>query len=197
MDKTLVSHAFQMDWNSLISALIGGGLSLLGAVGAVLIERKISRNEEESKEKILLRGFINSIKTEITTLWGDSSYIESLKDGEPFLTAIAFTQDYFVIYSNNSHLIGRLKSEELRNQIVKTYTAGRLIIDTYAYNNDLVREMRDLEYRSVHSGSNNLSNHIKMKRNELIEWAPEIIKQSKQIKEDIGKLVIMIEQYKD
>jgi hypothetical protein len=197
MDKTLVSHAFQMDWNSSISALIGGVLSLLGAVGAVLIDRKISRNEEESKEKILLRGFINSIKTEITTLWGDTSYLESLKEGEPFLTTVAITQDYFVIYSNNSPLIGRLKSEELRKQMVKTYTAGRMLIDAYAYNNDLMREMRDLEYRSVHSGSNNLSNHIKMKRDELIEWAPELKKLSKQTKEDIGKLVILIEQDKD
>jgi hypothetical protein len=192
-----MQNSFQIDWNSLISALIGGILSLTGAVGAVLIDRKISKNEEESKEKILLRGFINSIKTELTTLWGDTSYLESLKEGEPFLTTIAITQDYFVIYSNNSPLIGRLKSEELRNQIVKTYTAARLLIDAYAYNNELVREMRDLEYRSVHSGSNNLSNHIKMKRDELIEWAPEIKKQSKQTKEDIGKLVALIEQYKD
>jgi hypothetical protein len=197
MDKTLISHAFQIDWNSLISALIGGVLSLLGAVGAVLIDRKISREEEESKERILLRGFINSIKTEMTTLWDDNSHLESLREGEPFLTTIAITQDYFVIYSNNSHLIGRLKSEELRNHIVKTYTAARMLIDVFAYNNDLVREMRDLEYKSVHSGSSNLSNHIKMKRYELVEWAPEIIKNYTQTKNDIKKLSILVEQYED
>ena len=191
-----MQNSFQMDWNALISALIGGGLSLLGAVGAVLIDRKISRNEEESKERILLRGFINSIKTEITALWVDNSSLESLKEGEPFLKTVAITQDYFVIYSNNSPLIGRLKSEELRNQIVKTYTAARLLIDAYAYNNDLVREMRDLEYRSVHSGSSNLSDHIKMKRDELIKWAPEIINNYMQTKNNIEKLVILIEQYK-
>ena len=39
---------------------------------------------------------------------------------------------------------------KLRNHIVKTYTAGRMLIDVFAYNNDLVREMRDLEYKSVH-----------------------------------------------
>jgi hypothetical protein len=190
-----------MDWNSLFSVLIGGGLSLLGAIVAVLIQGRMNKRQEELKEKLLLRGFIQSIKAEITILWdnyygGVGKQLESLKEGEPFLTTYPITQEYFTIYTNSSFLIGRIENEALRKTIVETYNTARVLIDSFRLNNELIKEMNQLEHTAVHSGSSNLSNHIRMKLDELKLYAPKILELQNNTKDRVENLLVLIEENK-
>jgi len=196
-----MSNSFHIDWNVLISTLIGGGLSLLGAIAAVLIQGRLNQNDAESKEKILLRGFIQSIKTESTILWGNycngpGKQVEALEAGAPLLVINPITEDYFTIYNNSSFLIGRLGNEDLSKAIVKAYSTAKVLIDSYRFNNELIREMNQLEHTAAHSGSSNLSNHIRMKLEELKRNAPDIVELHNNTKENINNLSALIEKTK-
>ena len=54
-----------IDWSSLISAFIGGSLTLVG----VFITHWLTIRKEENNKKEDLRALIQSIKSEATTIW--------------------------------------------------------------------------------------------------------------------------------
>ena len=63
--------------------------------------------------------------------------VESLKEGEPLLVYYPLVSDFFTVYNGNSFLIGRIPYNDLRKQIIKTYTLAKGMADSFRMNNDL------------------------------------------------------------
>ena len=136
-----------MDWSSFGSAIsgavIGGviaGFFVLRATQKSFDNQRIHSDENEEK---LIAGVLQSIHDEIDTVFERyqetmGAKIESLERGQALLYYYPLVSDFFTIYNGNSFLIGRIQNNDLRRQIIRTYTLAKGIVDSYRMNNDLV-----------------------------------------------------------
>ena len=98
--------------------------------------------ENETK---LIKGILQAIHDEIETVYERyqdtaGSRLESLNENEPLAIYYPLVSDFFTIYNGNSFLIGRIPDNDLRKQIIKTYTLAKAIVDSFRLNNDLVNK---------------------------------------------------------
>lgn len=102
---------------------------------------KIIRENEEK----LIKGLLQAIHDEIETIFERyqetmGSRLESLADGQPLLFYYPLVSDFFTVYNGNSFLLGRIQDNDLRKQIIKTYSLGKAIVDSFRMNNDLIQK---------------------------------------------------------
>ncbi|MGD0399973.1 MAG: hypothetical protein ABSC04_13760 [Syntrophobacteraceae bacterium] len=123
-------------------ALIGG---LTTGTFALISTQKAHRNQlkqvAQNEEKII-KALLQALHDELETVFDRyqeaiGSMLESLKDGEPLLMYYPLVSDFFTVYNGNSFLIGRISDNDLRKQIIKTYTLAKGMADSLRMNNDL------------------------------------------------------------
>jgi len=130
------------EWGaSLISTLIGSGLTLVGVYWTHWYQKREAAHRDA--ENIL--GLLQAFHDEIETLWGiyqasAGAQLEALLNNEPMLMYWPLTQDYLTIYNTHASSIGKIKNHELRKQIIATYTKIRGMIDSFRMNNELVQK---------------------------------------------------------
>lgn len=137
------------DWSSFGSAIIGaivGGL-ITGYFALVTTKRafKNQRALASESESKLIRGLLQAIHDEIETIYDRyqetmGSRLESLVDGAGLNFYYPVFSDFFTVYNGNSFLIGRIPDNDLRKQIIKTYTLSKGMVDSFRLNNDLVQK---------------------------------------------------------
>ena len=93
------------------------------------------RRDKKSDEKKQIESFLNSIKTEISSIWeryyevvGKS--IENSNQNEGFASYYPIFDNYFIVYDNNTNLIGKL-DKELSQVLVKTYIMAKGLKDSF------------------------------------------------------------------
>lgn len=125
-------------WSGALIAIIG---SVVG-FGISYWRQKADKNSDEKKQT---ESFLNAIKSEISSIWsryyatiGES--IENLKENEGFGSYYPIFDNYFIVYDNNTNLIGNL-DKELSEILVKTYTIAKGLKDSFLCNNKLLNEL--------------------------------------------------------
>lgn len=136
-----------VDWINFFSAIAGAivGGSIAGFF-SLKATQKSHQNEldkaKESEEK-LISGFLQAIHDEIETVYDRyqesmGARLESLDDGNALTFYYPLVSDFFTVYNGNSFLLGRISGNDLRKQIIKTYTVSKGLVDSFRMNNDLV-----------------------------------------------------------
>lgn len=128
-------------------ALIGGLFALVGSYYTNLLSvREAKRNEQYE-----LVAFLQSINDEMSALW--SQYMSTIgrhlidtPNGNAFLYIWPITQNYFIVYDENSIMFGKVRNEILRKQIITTYIMAKGIVDSYIHNNMLLKEFYEASY---------------------------------------------------
>ena len=123
---------------AVIGGLITGYFALRSADKNYKNQLQLTRENEEK----LIQGLLQAIHDEIETVFERyqetmGAGLEFLKEGEPLLLYYPLVSDYFTVYNGNSFLIGRIPDNDLRKQIIKTYTLAKSMIDSFRMNNDL------------------------------------------------------------
>ncbi len=193
MDYVLSS----IDWEFLISAVVGGLIAGACVLTAVIIQHNNELALAARKEEALIRGFIYSAITEIQVLWeayqiGAGKKLEVLEKGKPFLQLYPITQDYFSVYGANAFLVGRIPDPKLRKAIVETYTRARWLIDSYQRNNDMVQRLHHLDLMRQDSENPGLIHMIWTQEQELIKYAPRLLELHRQTKISIEHLFLIV-----
>jgi hypothetical protein len=135
---------------SLVGALVGGAIALVGVLWADWLQRRRDRAEEQKT----LRAFLQAILTELETCWNraestSNPAIESLPAGKAFETEVFINTDFFTVYHNNSHYLGQVRDHGLRTQIVATITTYKALVETYNVNTKFFlqwQESKNLEF---------------------------------------------------
>ncbi|MBP7709603.1 MAG: hypothetical protein KA100_00855 [Rickettsiales bacterium] len=118
-----------------VSFLIGGAWLTYS------FQKKFSKDDE--KKRTL--AFLISIRAEISSVWSRyyeeiGIHLESLKEHSGFGSYYPIFDRYFVVYDNNTNLLGNVTTD-LSELIVKTYILAKGLKDSFLFNNDLLAKM--------------------------------------------------------
>jgi uncharacterized membrane-anchored protein YhcB (DUF1043 family) len=137
------------DWSAFGSAISGaiiGGV-IAGYFALESTKRSFQNQQQHSdeNEEKLIRGLLQAIHDEIETVYDRyqetmGSRIESLSDNGALAVYYPLVSDFFSVYNGNSFLVGRIPDNDLRKQIIKTYTLAKGMVDPFRLNNDLVQK---------------------------------------------------------
>lgn len=111
--------------------------------------------------------------------------IESLPEGGALIFYYPVVNDYFTVYNGNSFLIGRVKNNDLRKSIIKTYTLGKGMMDSLRMNNEILQKVEHWE--SIHAETQLPIHQEKAKHYymSLVEYAKSIKKQHLDLKDNL------------
>lgn len=133
---------------SVIGALIGGGMALLG----VIFNHRLDLRRRKLSEELDLQNLYRAIHTEFSEIWkayndfGAGANIEHLKDGDALKYDFGAMRDHFMVYRSNSTLIGRIPDEQLREFIVKSYIGAQVLIDAYNDYKEILKNFKRSAY---------------------------------------------------
>lgn len=136
---------------SAIGALIGGGMALLG----VIFNHRLDLRRQTLNEEQALQNLYRAIRTEFSEIWkayndfGAGANLERLQDGAALVDDFVAMRDHFTVYRSNSTLIGRIRDNELREFLVKTYIVAQVLIDAYNDYKALLRDFKQSAQRAA------------------------------------------------
>ena len=109
-----------------------------------------ARFAEKRARDAQVRGFLGAIRTDIGEIW--SRYekevgprLRALPAGHAFDFDWPIRQDYFTVYAQTAHLLGLVDDRDLRRLIVSTYVSAKGMVDSLAYNSEVVKELTDAQ----------------------------------------------------
>ncbi|MCF6766526.1 hypothetical protein L3V82_12180 [Thiotrichales bacterium 19S3-7] len=132
-----------MDWYNflipLIGALVGGLFTLVSASYSFYKLRSHSLDIEKRQ----VENFVKSIRVELNVLFDQymgsmGTAVENLQQDQKLDLYYPLTQDYFIVYHNNSRLIGSIEDSYVRNQIIRIYTVAKGLVDSFRMNNEIL-----------------------------------------------------------
>ena len=121
-----------IDWNSILSALLGGALTFVASWYVLNKEAQ----EKKKREAELERRFLSSIFCEIKRVYSRyESFSKKIEESTEYLNyEMRIEEDYFPIYNNNAAYILLIKDDELRDNIISFYVHAKGLIDTIKTN---------------------------------------------------------------
>jgi len=100
------------------------------------------RNQQKLSEELLIRGFVQAIADEVTSVWARFNveigpHVKTLLEGEAS-PVFPLHQSYFVVFDSNASRVGRIPCRKLREQIIATYVEAKGFVDSMRYYERLV-----------------------------------------------------------
>jgi hypothetical protein len=132
------------DWNSLIAAiiggLIGGGFAIWAGILAGNQTHKNNLKLDEFQKRKKIDGILQAIRYELEILGQiykqeAGGHLETLKDGQTFDVYFSLKQQYFIVYPNNTDVVGQIEDSDLVKAVVVTYNTANFLIESYLINN--------------------------------------------------------------
>lgn len=111
-------------------------------MSAQIISNRSQRKQQEKSEELLIRGFVQAITDEVTSVWDRFNveigpYLKDLPENEAS-PVFPLHQSYFVVFDSNAFLVGRIPCRKLREQIIATYVEAKGFVDSMRYYERLV-----------------------------------------------------------
>jgi hypothetical protein len=192
-----------MDWLSIVTSLISAliGACVAGRYSHKSIDKSFvnQRRLEHEQEKQIVNALLRSIHTEIITIYAHYHKemgwtIEDLSTDQPLTIYYPITNEYFSIYEGNVAILGRIKSDALRKQIVITYTEARAMVDSIRLNNMLYERYYNALTRYQTRAANTELTHIQELHGSLIEYARALKSAHETLKKEVGSLIEMLDE---
>jgi hypothetical protein len=206
-EKVQIFIGVAVDWNSLLSGLVGaivGGL--IAAFSTMWAANKgaerafnYSRTLQDEADREALRRLLLAIRAEVETVWNGyqlevGRLVESLKDGEGLALIYKLRQQYFTVYDSNAQYLGHVENDELRAAIVRTYTLAKGLIDTHLVNNDLLFHYNNVAELDLKTYSAVLRQNQQRTKRDWQAFGVEIKTAYRQTKESVTLLLRLLNE---
>ncbi|BEN51567.1 MULTISPECIES: hypothetical protein [Serratia] len=175
---------------TLLGAVVGGGIAGYFSSKATKESHQHQKKISEDNEKLIISSLLQAIHDELETIFDRyhetiGNRIESLPEGGALIFYYPVVNDYFTVYNGNSFLIGRVKNNDLRKSIIKTYTLGKGMMDSLRMNNEILQKVEHWE--SIHAETQLPIHQEKAKHYymSLVEYAKSIKKQHLDLKDNL------------
>lgn len=179
---------------SLIGGLVSGWLTIKASDRAHVHATKTA----ELRRKQAILGYLNAIRSEMDALWAEYSYkispeIVGVAGGSALTVYFPIQQEYFPIYKANSGMIVEVDSDDLRRQIIATYTRANGMIDSLRMNNYLLGEFDKAAHLARETGQPNHQERAHILWGHLVEYAGKLKVSDGALREDVAQLSRLLE----
>jgi len=184
-------------WSSFGSAIVGG---LIAAVVAFLANRqahRFNRKLVEVEKQKEIDSILHAIRIEMKVMMDDYEFIrerlEKVEDGKPFAFFFKITRDYFIVYPNNTGIVGQIGDSELCTAIITAYHKASVFIDSIEVNNWNSERLLEYEKRKDQTVlQNEWHTHVKG----MAGYVTSLRKNYQDLKQESEKLCKAIEDYR-
>lgn len=185
-------------WSSFVPAIagavIGGFLTGWFSIRATNKAHKNQSLQEDKNERKIISGLLQAIHDELETVFDRyqetiGSKLESLEENGALAFYYPLVSDFFTVYNGNSFLIGRIPNNDLRKQIVKTYTLNKGMVDSFRLNNDLVAKLEFSEKLYQESNNEVHKQQAIAHYNSLVVYAKILKEEHKSLKQEVSLLL--------
>jgi len=188
-------------FSSLLGAIVGGLIAARATRKSVQQNFQNDLKQRNMEKQENLQGLYRAIKSELNALWesynkdeGGGKVIETLEEGQPLSMYYPLTQDYFTMYQANANLIGEIQNEELRGLIILAYSAAKGIVDSYRFNNHIVKQHEHWSWMAAETNNVLHQQRAEAFLNSCIEYAQILKKDHYEIKKLLQKLNTAIDE---
>ena len=186
--------------SAITGALVGGFVAGYFSLEATKRSFKNERAHSDENEEKLIKGLLQAIHDEIETVYERyqdtmGSKLESLEDGEALNFYYPLVSDFFSVYNGNTFLLGRIPDNDLRKQIIKTYTLSKGMVDSFRLNNDLVGKFEHSNKIFEETGEEVHKQHAIAHYNSLIEYANTLKQSHQELKQEIMNLLRVLRKH--
>ena len=134
--------------NVIGNIIVGGLLTLSGAIISVFLTYQYNLKIEEKRKEYQINAFLQAIYEEISITWDRylqiaGELLKNLKEGQSLNFYDILDSQDFAVYNTNAHLIGQIKDANLRKNIVKFYTLSKGFSNTIIYTNKINLKYQD------------------------------------------------------
>lgn len=178
----------------LLAAVIGGAIAGYFSLKATKNAHNNNIKQLVKNQEIEITSLLQSINDEVTALWetyllGIGTELEKLEDGKPFVFTYPITQqDYFTVYSNNSSKIGKIADNDLRKKIIHTYISAKSLLDSFQYNNEILKKFQHWNWLFVDSPKPAYYASAEAQKKELIKYAKSLKLAHNIVKDNVDSL---------
>lgn len=176
----------------IVGSLVGGGFSVLAAWQAH--KHNLSLEQKQAHETI--DGILHAIRIEWSVMLKEFDWLgerlNEVKDGQGFTYFFKITKNYFIVYPNNTSIVGQIADSELCRQIVTAYTRANTFMDAIEVNNENERRLREFETHATTSTMYDINNH----RQRMADFVPHLKQSFQELKAEAGKLAKAIDDYR-
>jgi len=194
-------RVMSFDWHILIPSTVGGLVTGTFAILATWFTYKHTIRLHQRQQQKKLNGLLMAIRYEIDIaidiLQRKAGHLlDKLEEGKPYLNYFSLSGEYFIIYPNNTELIGQIDDRELCKAIIETYNTANYAIEGLRVNNWYLERLSDFrKLQGQHSNANYISTNIQSLEKHLVEYAPALKKGNQVLKEQKQNLLSRIGDY--
>lgn len=177
-----------------VAAIIGGCIAGFFSLYAIKQTFKNQQTHADENEERLIKALLQAIHDEIETVWNQyqdtmGTDIEALGENKPLNYYYPLISDYFTVYNGNSFLIGRIENDDLRKQIILTYTLAKGMVDSFRLNNDFVSKHELAQKIRRETALVKDRRHVEVLRDTLISYAKKLKARHQTLKAEVNKLL--------
>ncbi|MCP5306773.1 MAG: hypothetical protein H6953_15115 [Chromatiaceae bacterium] len=188
----------EFDWvtfgSAISGAIVGGliaGFFALRSTDKAFTHQRLHAKESEEK---LISSLLQAVHDEIETIQDRyqetmGAKIEALQDNEPLNFYYPLVSDFFTVYNGNSFLLGRIADNDLRKQIIKTYTLAKGMVDSFRLNNDLVGKFETANKIFQETGEEIHKQHAAAHYGALVSYAKTLKAGHQSLKQEANLLL--------
>ena len=182
---------------TIIGAVVGGAIAGYYSFKATKEAHQNQRTLAEQNEAHIILSLLQSIHDELETVYDNyqenmGHRLESLNEGQALIFYYPLVSDFFSVYNGNTILLGRIKNNDLRKSIIKTYTLGKGLIDSFRMNNDLVQKFEYWDGIYAETKSQVHLDKTLAQHQSLIEYAKVLKKQHYILKDNVKSTVRLL-----
>lgn len=152
--------------SSIAGGLIGGLFTFLGV--SLSMRANVKSNLLIQKREV--NSFCKAIMAELQCL--HDRYMATMGSAlgehpvdEPFLYHYTVTEQYFTVFNTNANFLGKVSDDDLRSQIISTYTSTKGHMDSLRMNTTLYLELKEIKnHEPIAAGSS-----LEVRKNNLIQ----------------------------
>lgn len=131
-----------INFSSLFSTLVGGGITLISVCLTNHFNNDRTMKVSHENEIATILSIVEELKCLQYAFENEFDYYFSdIKEDTYIEYPITITQDYTTVYTQNVNRIGIIKNEKLRNDIIKTYTLIKKLIDNLLHYNLQIQQL--------------------------------------------------------
>lgn len=180
--------------SAITGAIVGGLITGYFALRSTQKSFDHQREQADANEAKLIKGLLQAIHDEIETIsdrYQDTmgARLDSLSEGQALAFYYPLVSDYFTVYNGNSFLIGRIPDNDLRKQIIKTYTLAKGMVDSFRLNNDLVQKFEHSNKVFEETKHDVHKQHAVAHFKSLVDYAKTLKLAHQNLKQEISNLL--------